>query len=182
VMIIRKTKIIRKKLVLLLAMVVSLCLVSVTAMFPVENLFVNFSSPESVFNYTCSGKIESILYGSNSSMICCATGNSAYSHTFVLKSKAGYKIPGYFSARRVSHKQDKDRIFNVYHVLGTEDYYINGVVKAEENEMSVFDGNDEKVESDIIKLKNTNFIYFFVENFTVEHYLRIHDEKITISG
>ena len=77
---IRKTKIVRKKLVSFLIVVLCLGLISVSGMFPIENLFINFKSPESVFNYTNSGKVNDVLYGKESCMAIYSNWNSTGGH------------------------------------------------------------------------------------------------------
>ncbi len=180
---IRKTKIVRKKLVSLLIVVLCLGLISVSGMFPIENLFINFKSPESVFNYTNSGKVNDVLYGKESCMAIYSNWNSTGGHYIIPKTEKGYKIPSYFATKIVSHKFDKSGLFDVYNVKGTQDYYVFGTVnlKDDGNEIDIFDGSDEKVESNIIRVGHTNFIYFFLDDFSNEYYLLINGEKVSIS-
>ena len=83
----------------------------------------------------------------------------------------------------MSHKFDKSGLFDVYNVKGTQDYYVFGTVnlKDDGNEIDIFDGSDEKVESNIIRVGHTNFIYFFLDDFSNEYYLLINGEKVSIS-
>jgi hypothetical protein len=180
---IRKTKIVRKKLVSLLIVVLCLGLISVSGMFPIENLFINFKSPESVFNYTNSGKVNDVLYGKESCMAIYSNWNSTGGHYIIPKTEKGYKIPSCFATKIVSHKFDKSGLFDVYNVKGTQDYYVFGTVhlKDDGNEIDIFDGSDEKVESNIIRVGHTNFIYFFLDDFSNEYYLLINGEKVSIS-
>lgn len=178
----KKIKITRKKLAVILTLVSCMILCFVSGLFPVENIFVNFKSPEDVFRYTCSGKIEDVVYGDNSCMVYYSTGNSSYSYSFVLKSTNGYKIANYFATKKISHKFERNGSFDVYNVLGTDDYYIIGAVNSGESEIDIFDSNNEKVKIDIKRVKNTSFIYFFLKNFTNEYYLLINGEKISISN
>lgn len=180
---IRKTKIVRKKLVSLLIVVLCLGLISISGMFPIENLFINFKSPESVFNYTNSGKVNDVIYGKESCMAIYSNWNSTGGHCIIPKTEKGYKIPSYFATKTVSHKFDKSGIFDVYNVKGTQDYYVFGTVhlKDDGNEIDIFDGSDEKVESNIIRVGHTNLIYFFLDDFSNEYYLLINGEKVSIS-
>jgi hypothetical protein len=54
-------------------------------------------------------------------------------------------------------------------------------LKDDGNEIDIFDGSDEKVESNIIRVGHTNFIYFFLDDFSNEYYLLINGEKVSIS-
>jgi hypothetical protein len=179
---IRHSRIVRKKLITILTVVLCLLLTSVSGMFPVENLFINFKSPVSVFNYTNTGKIDEIIYGQESCMVI-YTKDNAKGHYIVPKAEKGYKIPSYFGTRKISHKFDESGLFDVYNVRGTEDYYVVGSInlKENENEIEIFN-KKEKVESNIIRVGNTDFIYFFLNDFSKEYYLVVNGEKITISN
>lgn len=181
---IRNSKIVRKKLITILTIILCMILLFVSAVFPIENLFINFKSPESVFNYANSGNIYKIIYGQESCMVIYSKGNSTFGHYIMPKTEKGYKVPSYFDTKKVSHKFDKNGLFDVYNVKETQDYYIFGTVhlKEKENELDIFNGNGEKVESNIVRVKNTNFIYFFLYDFSNEYYLIINDEKIFISN
>jgi len=179
---IRSLKIVKKRASTILIVIFFMVLLSISAMFPVENLFYNFKSPESVFNYTNSGKIDEIIYGQKSCMVIYSKWNSTGGHYVIPKSEKGYKIPRYLSTKKVSHKFDKDGIFDVYNVKGTNDYYIFGIVhlKENKNQIDVFNKKDEKVESNIFVKKNMSFIYFFIYDFSNEYYLLINGEKVSI--
>lgn len=158
---IKASKIVRKKLITILTVVLFTVLISASAMFPIENLLINFKSPESVFNYAESGKIDEIIFGQESCMAIYSKGNSTWGHCIIPKSEKGYKIPSSFATKIVSHKFDKNGLFDVYNVKGTQDYYIFGSVNLIENgnELDVFNGKGEKVESNIVRVENTSFIY-----------------------
>lgn len=180
---IRRSKIVRKKLITGLTVVLCMVLFSISAMFPVENFFINFCSLESVFNYASFGEIYDIIYGKESCMVIYSKGNSTVGHYIIPKSDKGYKIPGYLSTKKILHKFGKGGLFDVYNVNGTQDYYIFGTVhlKEDENKIDIYNGKDEKIRSDIIRVKNTSFIYFFLDDFSSEYYLIINGEKVSIS-
>lgn len=182
---IRTTKIVRKKLVSLLIVVLCLGLISVSGMFPIENLFINFKSPESVFNYTNFGKVNDVLYGKESCMAIYSNWNSTGGHYIIPKTEKGYKIPNYFAIKKVSHKFDRNGNFDVYNVLGTQDYYVIGTILSNKSEQTIVDSHNESVKNIVIKMGNTEtktvIIYSYVENFTNDYYLLINGTKTTIT-
>ena len=182
---IRTTKIIKKKFVSLLMVTLCLILVSVSAMYPVENLFVKFKSPESVFNYASFGEVNDILYGKESCMIIYTNQNSSGAHYIIPKTEKGYKIPNYFATKKVSNKFDKNGNFNVYNILGTQDYYIVGTILSSANEQNIVDSQNHPVENIIIDMGNsetkTVVIYSYIENFNNDYYLIINGIKTTIT-
>ena len=182
VFIIRRSKIKHKKRLSVLAIVSCMLLISASGMFPVENLFVSFESPESVVKYAYFGKVEEAIYGQDSCMIVCSQGNRTYNRYIVPKSDKGYKIPNVFNAKKISHKFTDVGLFETYKVNGTQDYYVIGTIAVEtDNEIGVYNGNHEKVECDVAIIKDAEFICMFVPGFSNEYYVMINGEKIFIS-
>ena len=175
--VIRKSKIARKKLVCALAVI--LCFVSVTAsaVFPVENLFTYFGSPESVFNYTHFGKTNDVICGKNSCMVIYTDHSNTGGHYIVPKTEKGCRIPGYFYAKRISHKFDKNGSFDVYKASGTDDCYIVGVIISDSSEPEIVDDRNEPVENTVIKMGDTDtytvIVYAYTENFSNDYCLYI---------
>ena len=106
-------------------------------MFPIENLFIAFKSPESLFNYAGTGKIDNIISGKDSCMIIYSRGNSSGGHYIIPKIKNGYKIPDYFTTKKISDKFDESGIFKVYNVKGSQDYYVFGILHFEDGENQI---------------------------------------------
>lgn len=84
---------------------------------PFENLFVNFSSPQDVFNYTKQGEIDKIIYGENSCMIYYGDGDSN-GITFARKEGAFYKIVPFNQYGVNTTPSENSRFDHVY----TENY------------------------------------------------------------
>lgn len=177
---IRSSKLVRKKFRAGFIFVFFMGGMTLLGMFPTENLFIDFTSPESVSHYISTKEIERIIYGKKSCMILYTEKYNQGGYSIIPKSEKGYKIPGYFVKRKVSHRFDKTGLFDVLNVVGTKDYYILGNTNPPESDFEVFNGRDERVKVDIFKNKN-NYFYFYLENFTDECYLMIGKQKILIS-
>lgn len=183
VWIIKKSKCKFKKVFSTLTVVFYIILVSISSMFPVENLFLSYQSPEKVFNYVKSGQIYKIIDGRESSLVIYYTGNSTYGFYIIPKTSDGYKIPNYFTQKKVSHKFDEQGAFDVYNVQRTQDYYVTCAVNLSDisEEILVFNSENEKIGSKVIKIKNTNFVFLWIPEFSNGCYLMINDEKIVLS-
>lgn len=183
VWIIKKSKCKFKKVFSTLTVVFCIILVSISSMFPVENLFLSYQSPEKVFNYVKSGQIYKIIDGRESSLVIYYTGNSTYDFYIIPKTSDGYKIPNYFTQKKVSHKFDEQGAFDVYNVQGTQDYYVTCAVNLTDisEDILVFNSENEKIGSKVIKIKNTNFVFLWIPEFSNGCYLMINDEKIVLS-
>ena len=182
---IKKTNIVPKKTVSVFIIVLCLGLIAVSGMFPVENSFINFKSPESVFNYTNFGKINDVLYGEESCAVIYSSKNSTNGYYIMPKAEKGYKIPSCVSAKRISHKFDKSGNFDVYKVLGTNDYYVIGTVLSNSDRQNIADNNNNPVKNIVTEMGSTKtktvFIYSYVKNFANEYYFIINGKKTIIA-
>ena len=99
---IRRSRIKRKRAVSVISVVLILCLISLTAVFPIENLFVHFETPESAFRYASSGTIVNTIPGSDSCLVVYSTGSNTYRETIFPMSEQGYQLPNFYGVRTVS--------------------------------------------------------------------------------
>lgn len=67
----------RKKIRILAVAIVCLLLVTLTVLFPLENLFVSFPSPEEAFGYCRRGEIVDVVQGESSCMIVYTNGSDS---------------------------------------------------------------------------------------------------------
>lgn len=182
--IIKKSEFVRKKLAFMLFIILWTLIISASAAFPPENLFISFKSPESVFHYTCSSDINEIVYGQDSCLIVYTRGNSTSGQYIIPKTAKGYKIPNFFTVQKKSHQFDEYGLFDVYHVEGTQDYYVFGTVRLREenNEIQLYNEAGEKVESKLFRIENSDFLFFFINDSPDGYCLSINGEKVMISG
>lgn len=173
-------RLIRKKIEKILVLILCIVLSLILVIFPFENLFYSFSSPEKLFNYISTDKIIDVAYGNNSCMIYYQTDKNSYSYTFSERCKDGYKILNCFSYKKVYSKLDSNGSFYVYNIVGTKDFYVLASINSVAN-IEVYDGNGFKIKTDIKHVMNTNFIFFSVTNLTDEHYLLINAKKVKIT-
>lgn len=156
----------------ILGAIFSLAITTGISMFPVENIVIDFSSPESAFKYSCFGEIEEIIYGSDSCLVVCSDGNGTFKDCVFLKSGDSYKLPTYFSRSKVAHVFTQNGLFNTYKVSCTSDYYVQGSVSTVMAEkIGVFDGDGNEINTDVIRVAHTGFIYFYLCSFKDDYYL-----------
>lgn len=156
----------------ILGTIFSIVITTAVSMFPIENLVTDFSSPESAFKYFCAGEIEEIIYGNDSCLVVYSDSQGMYKDCVFLKSGADYKLPSYFSRSRVAHVFTQNGLFNTYKVSGTSDYYVQGSVSTVVAEkIGVFDGDGNEINSDVIRVAHTGFIYFYLGSFKDDYYL-----------
>ena len=100
-------KTVRKKPAAIMAVVLCTLLLMASAVFPVENLFVRFPSPESVSRYAIPGRIDDMVYGKDSCLVTCIGRDGTREIWFIPKTKSGYRIPGCFNTDAPSDRRSK---------------------------------------------------------------------------
>lgn len=175
-----KTK--KKKIIFFMVIL----LISASIMSPVSvflnNAFMDFKSPESVFNFTHTEEIVDIIYGENSCMVIYKDENNAFGQYIIPISNKKYKMPNTFEVNRVSNKLDKSCNLDVYKVSGTDDYYIIGFIFLKEEQQTIVNNENKKVKNIVVESSTetkTIVIYDFIDNID-EYYLLIDDNIVSI--
>lgn len=99
-----------------------------STLFPIENIFYEFSSPESVLKYYNDGiknkNIIDTVDGYDSCMVFIGESKNIQDYKFILKSSSGYKIATPISYKKVLKVSYGLNLISVYRIDNTEDYYI----------------------------------------------------------
>ena len=117
----------RKRLCCALCVLFFLLLASLSAVLPVENLFLHFRTPERAFAYQHMGKIEHILYGEDSCFVLYKNENGAASDCILPKTAAGYPLSTRWTKQGIVRTPITSSSFlraEVYQARGTQDFYI----------------------------------------------------------
>lgn len=185
-LLIKRSKIVNKRLAIALDGIFCIALLAISSFLPIENLFVNFKSPEDVFHYISTGQIEYIDCGDNSCLIYSKPSNYESKYIFILKSVSGYKISSFLSTKIIQSKDDNDGSFNVYNIVGTNDYYIIGSTVLEETKIIIIGSNNELLEYVALYNGTTGsrvvLIHSYIKNYTHDFYLLINGKKIVLSN
>lgn len=181
-----KKKIKRKKLFVVSLLVACMVLLSLSEMFPVENLFMQFGTPQEVVEYTTKGNVKKVVYGQDSCMVIYSKGNATNNYYFVPKDGDGYKIPDRFAEKTVYKNLDTTGIIYVYNVRGTKDYYVSVFAYRKGTKLDILDmnGNQIDVEMDELFVDSDTMAgraYFLAEGYSDGYFITINEERIYIS-
>ena len=124
---IRRSRIKRKRAISVVSVFLILCLISLTAVFPIENLFVHFETPERAFRYALNGTIVDTIPGSDSCLVIYSTGESTYHETIIPMTEQGYHLPNFYGVKTVSSGTSEYGSFDVLQYSGSNDRYVRGV-------------------------------------------------------
>ena len=154
-----------------------------SSLYPFENLFYHFQSPEQAFHYASTGTVQKVIDGEDSCMVIYAKDQSNYSQYFVLKSAQGYQLPPPSDCKQVANTFGPDGIFNVWQVTGTQDYYVDGVVhlKEQENIINVLDSSGQILDTEIYILDGTEYIYFYLPDAPENYHLDVNGQTLSIT-
>ena len=161
---------------------ISLALSSISSMFPVENLFINFSSPESVFSYTQIGEINQIVDGQESCLIVYTKENGAISHCIFPLTDKGYKIPTHFAVSRVSYFLNQNGAFTIYRLKDTDDYYsFCSINQSGDCDIQAYNVYGDALDVDVYRVES-GFYYFYLHDFSSGSYLEANGERVLLSN
>ena len=179
-----RSRIRRRRIATVLGAALCLLAVTVSAMFPAENLVMSFRSPEDVFSYMESGEVLDVLEGDASCAVIYADGRHMAGNLIAAKAADGYHLPGYFSARRIFHRSDREGTFDIYRMAGTEDYYLFGTVVTKSPELRIADASGSPLRCIAAEMgvgeTETLYLYAFAADCAQFAWLQIGDEQIAL--
>jgi hypothetical protein len=179
--IVKKSKIVKKKRVVIIVFVLCSLFASVSSLIPIENLFLDFEKPNDVFEYVRSGDVERVVVGNESTLLMYVNEDrSTHGYIIIPRIQGRYVIPSLFSVRRILRRHDCDGLFSVYNVHGTRDYFIIGQITTN-TEISVIDSNGMEVEIERVKLAESiylNLIRSYVYDFGYDFHFIVDGEKV----
>ena len=79
-----------KKVPFFLCIILYTAFISIITVFPIENLFYDFDSPQAVFDFAGQGTLDDVIYGENSALLVYSKGDTRCS---TLKVKTDIKFP-----------------------------------------------------------------------------------------
>ena len=171
----------RKPIRGIMAVVLATTVVILFSIYPVEDLFVSFSSPNKVFNYTGRGNVEHIIEGRNSSMVFGRLSNGELVYYVIPKDNGKWKIGSLEDLKMCQAITPyKGLSIIVYKYKKTEDYYI--IIKDDDNTPKTIVNNygelffREKV--GLVEGINTYFSYYY--GFSSEAFIVIDGTQIRI--
>ncbi len=136
-------------------------LTSLSSLLPVENLFISFPSVESVFDYTDSGDIKTVVEGEESALVIYENEDS-FSSIVLPKTDDGYKIGTFFSHSTLSKTTTLNAMITVDQASGTQDYYVEVSPTKNNFPVEVSDNRDSVFEIYISENETTTNLYHYV--------------------
>ena len=150
----------------------------INSVYPVENLFITFSSAESAYEYENKDKAEFVIEGEKSTYV-----NGKSNSRVFPKVDKGYKLESghkYKIAKDTYEISDKGYLgIQLRHYEGTEDYYIFVFEKLKNFEIS---DNFGTVFSFVQSESYDDYYCAYVKNLDSTYRLKINNDEIDLSG
>lgn len=121
--VIKRINIIHKRKWYLIVFAMVVILTTISALVPIENAFITFSSPESAYQYSNSGDVKLIVDGKETDFIIGAKGKTN-SYAIIPKTDRGWKMSIGIDTKRVVQTMSDGIIIYVYQYKNSDDYYI----------------------------------------------------------
>lgn len=181
---IRKSNIKRKRLSTIILSLLSFALVLISYWYPVENLFITFSTPEQAFNYSAIGKIESIEYGKDSCFIVYKDNINSYSNLMLPKKGNGYQLPNEFDCKRVNSVLSRYSSVDIYKFRKTNDLYIIGLTTSNSQDTKISDSCNSDFSYSVKAIDKTDdksiIYYAYIKDYS-DYYVVFNGNKIEVT-
>lgn len=173
-----------KRLWLIVAFSVLLIITTITALIPIENTFVTFSSPQSAYNYSNSGYVKLIVNGEKTDFVV-ASKNDTYVYSIVPKSDDGWKLGIGLGTKRIVQTLSDEISVYVYQYKNSNDYYITvldksgGPYEINDNRQSEFQCLEEFNSA----LNKTFYTYYaYINGYDEQYALAVNGRIIKIQN
>jgi hypothetical protein len=150
-------------------------------LFPFENAFIRFDTPEQAFSYATTGKFDYVIEGENSSMVVYKEDSNTYSHIFLLKDEKGYMLNSFYGYTIIDRTLDGRYALDVFKVNNTEDYYIIGVLTPDTTDIE-FKSDTRDVIYNAFYNEKSRLFTAYVKEYADDIYLVCDGEKVELQN
>lgn len=170
---IKKSRIVHKRKWYIIALIAAVILTVVSALIPIENAFITFSSPEATYNYTHSGEVSLVVNGEKTDFVIGKNGDTDV-YAIIPKSGNGWKLGMGSDTKKVIQTLSDGITVCVYQYKNSGDCYI-----------TVLDTNGGA--SEVSDNHNSEFYYLDKTNSTLNKtfytyyaYINEFDDRYTL--
>lgn len=147
----------------------------------IENLFVNFKTPEAVVRYTTTDfyeRVDFVVEGEKSCLVYCRKNQSNFFCDYVGKRDDSYKILSNTRVKTVVKRFDSNVSFDILNIRGTNDYYCR--LTDTYQEIRLFNEKENNIDIDI-KKDAMGFSWFYFNDYNDGYYLILDGEKVALT-
>ena len=179
-----KSHTIYKRRWLIVSLVVALILTTISALIPIENAFVTFTSPQSAYNYNNSGNVKLIVNGAKTDFVVASKGDTDV-YIIVPKSDGGWKLGMGLDTKRIAQTISDGVSVYVYQYKNSGDYYIT-VLDTNGGPSEIIDTHSSKfqfLDKYNSELNKTFYTYYtYINGYDDQYALTVNGKTIKIQN
>lgn len=138
-----------KNIIVTIIFMIIFCTISV--LFPVENHFITFSTPEKAYGYMNFEEVKLVIEGKKSAFVLGEKDRADYVYLVIPKSETGWKLGRGIDTKLKEQKIEEGIVVSIYQYKNSDDYYVTIVDMGDrKNEIS------DSCNSKFITLNYTN--------------------------
>lgn len=183
-LVIKKSRSNYKRRWMVIAFMGAIILITVSALIPIEDNFITFSSPASAFNYNHTEKVDLIVNGKKTDFVVGTKGDTDV-YTIVPKSNDGWKMGMGLDTKQIVQTISDGIAVYLYQYKNTNDYYIT-VLDTNGGSSEVADNRDSKfkcLEKPNNVLNKTFYSYYaYIDSVDKQYALTVNGKLIQIQS
>ena len=166
----------------IISFVVFIAFATVSVVFPFENMFVDFKTPQAAYSYyRNSPPIYKVIEGEDSCFVISQTDDfSTIQQCLFLKKDGKFKLPTSFSYKTVSKYVGNIGMFELINFRGTDDYYLNASYFKTANK----GGLSDDLGTEFIEVNSSDsevFSVAYLHNLNEAYKIKINGEVIELN-
>lgn len=162
----------------ILAFIIAVIFMIVSAFLPIENAFVTFSSPQSAFHYNHPGDIKLILDGEKTNFVIGERNDNVFVYSIVPKVGNGWKLGMGLDTKMIIRTLSDGISIHVYRYKNSDDYYIE-VLTMNGGSLEITDNRGSQFQS--LDRHNDILIYYtYINSYNDQYTLTVNGKKISL--
>lgn len=152
-----------------------------SALVPIENLFISFSTPEKSYGYVNWEEVKVVVYGQESALV--IGTDEDYVYLIVPKGKKGWKIGRGIDLKLVSNQYFDGIVVDIYQYKDTAEFYIE-VKDIDGEKCEVHDNRNSYFtifETDVNE-GNQYYYYAYVHGLNENYILNVNDRELRLNN
>lgn len=180
-LLLRKSHILHKRKWSLISFGLSIVCLVLSAMLPIENIFITFSTVEASYSYSNVGTVQLVISGEKTDFVIGQNGDTD-TYTIIPKSDNGWKLGRGLDTKRVLHRVSDGIIVTVYRYKNSTEHYITildtngGISEIKDNYNLEF----QYLQKPNSALNKTFYTYFaYVNGFDEKYVVTVNGKTIS---
>ena len=165
-------------------------IVALSSIWPVENLFVDFKTPEKALTYYAAGEfingeITDIEDGEQTCMVLYEESPNSYKQFIFPKTEKGYKLPYFYGEKIVVQRTDGKGFYTVHNYEGSNDYYLFAAFTTNEESIIITDSCGKQIDPIVKEIPRSDLksvlVLSIIDEFTDDYAITINEKTIKLN-